>query len=100
LDTPKYLLTFIAAGFVRRVQVTNTGNGWDHVYDLSYFFGFLVSGITHWVLHAMFPLDRQRGSSPFEIELHRKREGQFTTYQNRSNSSGDEEVAVVADKGI
>ncbi|KAG9238413.1 permease for cytosine/purines, uracil, thiamine, allantoin-domain-containing protein [Amylocarpus encephaloides] len=57
-------------GFVRRVQQTANGGGWDHVYDLSYFFGFFVSGITHWGLHTLFPTARQTGSSPFEMELH------------------------------
>ncbi len=63
----------IKAGFVRRVQGTADGNGWDHVYDLSYFFGFFVSGTIHWALHMAFPAERQTGSSPFVMELHRAR---------------------------
>ena len=59
------------AGFVRRVRATSSGNGWDHVYDLSYFFGFFVSGTIHWALHTAFPTPKQTGASPFEMELHR-----------------------------
>lgn len=33
------LLTAMAAGFVRSVRGTATGNGWDHTYDISYLFG-------------------------------------------------------------
>ncbi|RFU32379.1 hypothetical protein B7463_g3981, partial [Scytalidium lignicola] len=62
-----------AAGFVRRVQGVSDGNGWDHVCDLSYFFGFFVSGILHWALHIAFPTPKQTGASPFEMELHRTR---------------------------
>ena len=62
------------AGFVRRVRMTATGNGWDHLYDLSYFFGFLVSGFLHWALHTLCPTAKQTGSSPFEMELHRSGE--------------------------
>ncbi|EPE35347.1 hypothetical protein GLAREA_11046 [Glarea lozoyensis ATCC 20868] len=58
-------------GFVRRVRTTSNGNGWDHVYDLSYFFGFFVSGVVHWVLHTLFPTPKQTGSSPFLMDLHR-----------------------------
>jgi nucleobase:cation symporter-1, NCS1 family len=64
----------ILAGFVRRVKGTATGNGWDHTYDLSYFFGFFMSGIVHWALHTAFPAEKQTGSSPFEMELHRTRQ--------------------------
>ncbi|CAG8983072.1 hypothetical protein HYALB_00006100 [Hymenoscyphus albidus] len=58
-------------GFIRRIRVTADGSGWDHIYDLSYFFGFSMSGLIHWFLHAVFPMKKQRGSSPFEMDLHR-----------------------------
>ncbi|KAI9731222.1 MAG: hypothetical protein M1834_005415 [Cirrosporium novae-zelandiae] len=57
-------------GFVRRIQGTATGNGWDHVYDLSYFFGFFVSLVLYWALSTLFPTKKQRGKSPFVMELH------------------------------
>jgi NCS1 family nucleobase:cation symporter-1 len=88
----------VTAGFVRRVRATSTSSGWDHVYSLSYFFGFFVSGITHWALHTICPVEKQTGSSPFEMELHRKREEDFTAYVNRDASSGDEEAVVVEEK--
>lgn len=82
------------AGFIRRIQVTANGNGWDHVYDLSYFFGFFVSGFTHWILHTFFPTEKQRGSSPFEMDLHRSSavEGQAPMGYRGSLESGSKEV--------
>jgi NCS1 family nucleobase:cation symporter-1 len=59
------------AGFIRRVRGVSDDNGWDRIYDLSYFFGFLVSGTIHWLLHTAFPAPKQTGASPFAIELHR-----------------------------
>jgi len=70
----------------------SNGNGWDHVYDLSYFFGFFVSGIIHWLLHVVFPARKQTGASPFEMELHRTRP--VVRYHGASDSSRDEEVVV------
>lgn len=86
-------LTLIA-GFIRRIQVTANGNGWDHVYDLSYFFGFFVSGLTHWILHTIFPTEKQRGSSPFEMDLHRSMavEGEVPMGYRGSLESGSKEV--------
>lgn len=92
------VLTFLIAGFVRRVQGVSDGNGWDHVYDLSYFFGFFVSGIFHWVLHTILPAKRQTGSSPFEMKLHRTREhidGEAPRPYVDSTSSHDGEVIEV-----
>lgn len=49
----------------------NTGLYRDHIYDLSYFFGFLVSLTVHCTLHRVFPARKQTGASPFVMELHR-----------------------------
>jgi NCS1 family nucleobase:cation symporter-1 len=48
-------------------------NGWDNIYNLSYFFGFIVSGFLHWALHTLFPAPKQTGGSPFVMELHAPR---------------------------
>lgn len=59
------------AGFIRRVWGVSTSNSWGHVYDLSYFFGFLVSETFRWLLHTAFQASNQTGVSPFITELHR-----------------------------
>lgn len=59
-----------AAGFARAIQGTSSGNGWDHIYDISYLYGFFTSLTMHWLFHAVFPAERQRGSSPFVLEEH------------------------------
>lgn len=61
------------AGFIRRVQGVSSSNGWDNIYNLSYFFGFIVSGFLHWTLHTLFPAPKQTGGSPFVMELHAPR---------------------------
>lgn len=82
----------MVAGFVRRIQGTANGNGWDHAYDLSYFFGFFVSGLTHWILHTVVPAEKQRGSSPFEMDLHRAVEGEAPMGYRGSLESGSKEA--------
>jgi len=92
------VLNLKIAGFVRRVQGTSSGSGWDHVYDLSYFFGFFVSGIIHWGLHAIAPAKKQTGSSPFEMDLHRTHghiDGEGSRPYVESTSSHDGEVIQV-----
>lgn len=64
------MLIFTVAGFARAIQGLSSGNGWDHLYQISYFYGFCVSMVMHWLLHAIFPTARQRGSSPFVLEAH------------------------------
>jgi NCS1 family nucleobase:cation symporter-1 len=67
------------------------------VYDLSYFFGFLVSMIVHVALHKLFPAKKQTGASPFEMELHRtiRVEGQMPQAYVESTTSHEEETVVV-----
>ena len=90
-------LTLPVAGFVRRVQGINTANGWDHVYDLSYFFGFLVSMVVHVILHKTFPAKKQTGASPFQMELHRSRRVDGTRPQGyvESTTSHEDETVVM-----
>lgn len=49
---------------------TSSGSGWDHLYQMSYLYGFSTSLVMHWLLHTIFPAERQRGSSPFVLEEH------------------------------
>jgi len=91
------------AGFVRRVQGTSNGNGWDHVYDLSYFFGFFVSGTIHAALHTIAPAKKQTGSSLFEMELHRTRRadgGRPPGYVESTTSHDEENVVVGKEKDV
>lgn len=60
----------MSAGFARAIQGISSNNGWDHLYQISYFYGFCVSLSVHALLHAVFPAERQRGSSPFVLEEH------------------------------
>ncbi|KIW27545.1 uncharacterized protein PV07_07273 [Cladophialophora immunda] len=60
-------------GFAREVKGTSDGNGWDRLYQMSYFFGFITAGLLYWTFHTLFPVERQTGSSPFTLEAHIKR---------------------------
>lgn len=57
------------AGFARAVQGTSNNNGWDHIYQIAYFYGFVTSFTTYYVLYLVFPQERQRGSSPFVLDM-------------------------------
>jgi nucleobase:cation symporter-1, NCS1 family len=52
------------------VRGVTSGNGWDHLYMLSYFYGFFVALSVYWLLHTLFPAERQRGGSPFTLKEH------------------------------
>lgn len=54
-------------GFVREVRGVSDGSAWDHLYDVSYFFGFLVALLSYWVLSAILPTQKQTGASPFVL---------------------------------
>lgn len=54
-------------GFVRSVQLRNDYSGWDNLYDIDYFFGFVVAGATHVGLNLLFPVSGQEGGSTFEV---------------------------------
>ncbi|KAK8073622.1 hypothetical protein PG994_004521 [Apiospora phragmitis] len=58
------------AGFVRAIQAVSSDNGWDHLYQISYIYGFTASLAIYAFLFALFPQERQRGTSPFMLELH------------------------------
>jgi hypothetical protein len=42
----------------------------DHIYQISYFYGFATSLTVYALLYVIFPAERQRGSSPFVLEMH------------------------------
>jgi hypothetical protein len=58
------------AGFVRAIQGVSNNNGWDHLYQISYFYGFMTSLTVYYLLYVIFPQEKQRGSSPFVLEMH------------------------------
>ena len=85
------------AGFIRAVKGQADGNGWDHLYDMSYFFGFFVSLLCYWGFHAAFPVDRQTGESPFVLDQHVlvTQEGDGASSSGRSQK----ETMVLGEKG-
>lgn len=64
------LLLGRTAGFARAIEGTSSGDGWDHLYEISYFYGFFTSLTMHWAFHSLWPAQRQRGSSPFVLHDH------------------------------
>jgi nucleobase:cation symporter-1, NCS1 family len=56
------------AGFVRQVRGTASGSGWDHLYAVSYLFGFFVAFSTYWGLSALSPDKQQSGSNKSGFE--------------------------------
>ncbi|KAH8892196.1 hypothetical protein GQ53DRAFT_864033 [Thozetella sp. PMI_491] len=57
-------------GFARAVQGISNDDGWDHLYQISYFYGFATSLTMYYIMYLVFPQERQRGSSPFVLEMH------------------------------
>jgi nucleobase:cation symporter-1, NCS1 family len=60
----------VLPGFVRSIKGTADDSGWDHIYQLTYFYGFFVAGLVYWTLHTAFPVPRQTGYSPFVLAEH------------------------------
>lgn len=56
-------------GLVREVSAASNGKSWDHLYQISYFYGFFVSGVVYWACSAVFPTKKQTGSSPFSLDM-------------------------------
>ena len=52
-------------GFIREIRGTSNHSGWDHLYEISYFAGFVISFVVYLVLNALFPIRGRKGSSPF-----------------------------------
>lgn len=49
------LADYILAGFARQIRGVAAGNGWDHIYDIAYFYGFLVALGVYWGLSTAVP---------------------------------------------
>ena len=61
----------VLPGFIRAIKETRDDtSGWDHLYDITYFYGFFASLIVHAGLHAIFPGPRQTGHSDFVLREH------------------------------
>lgn len=61
-------------GLIREVRGVSDGAAWNHLYQVSYFFGFFVALLTYWGLSAVFPTEKQTGDSPFVLKFqHRHR---------------------------
>lgn len=57
-------------GFARSIQEKSGNNGWDHIYQITYFYGFFSALAIYWALHTFFPVPHQTGSSPFVLAEH------------------------------
>ena len=58
-------------GFVRAVKETRDDtSAWDHLYDITYFYGFCSACFVHAGLHWLFPGPRQTGHSDFVLREH------------------------------
>ncbi|KAK7973953.1 hypothetical protein PG989_015801 [Apiospora arundinis] len=79
-------------GFVRAILTVSSGNGWDHLYQIAYFYGFTVSLVVYAFMYLVFPQERQRGSSPFVLELHAE------TFGSENRASDREALEFVTDQ--
>lgn len=70
-------------GLIRQVQGVADGNEWDHLYNISYFFGFFVALLLHWGLSKLFPTERQTGDSPFSLDFDSGSRSSGSLYQDR-----------------
>lgn len=87
-------------GFARAIKGTSSGNGWDHIYQISYFYGFFATLTTYALLYVAFPQERQHGSSPFVLAMHAEMlEGVETRGGSSSPSARGEEAGDV-EKGV
>lgn len=83
----------LVPGLIREARGVSNGSGWDHVYDISYFFGFFVAFSVYWGLSAAFPTERQTGDSPFVLELHNTR---ASSDLEGSGIIGDDKLSYVS----
>ncbi|KXS99793.1 hypothetical protein AC579_9448 [Pseudocercospora musae] len=68
-------------GFVRAVKETrDDSSAWDHLYDITYFYGFCSACLVHAGLHWLFPGQRQTGHSDFVLREHADmvRDGEYS----------------------
>ena len=55
-------------GFIRQIRGTSNYSGWDHLYEISYFAGFVISFTVYWLLNISSPVPGRRGNSPFLLK--------------------------------
>ena len=75
------------------------GDGWDRLYQISYFYGFFTSLASHAALFLVFPHANQHGSSPFVLETDagvQDRVGDGESSGGYARASGDEKTAVTS----
>ncbi|GIZ47129.1 hypothetical protein CKM354_001022900 [Cercospora kikuchii] len=85
----------VLPGFARSVQGTAAGGGWDHIYQMTYFYGFFAALAVYWALHTAFPQPKQTGRSPFVLQEHASMLGG----DERAMSGDSETVIVEGSKG-
>jgi len=83
----------LVPGLVRKVQGVSDGSGWDHLYNISYFFGFFVALLLYWGLSKLFPTERQTGDSPFTLDLDITPGSSGSSYQDREATDTVDEKA-------
>jgi len=83
----------LVPGLVRKVQGVSDGSGWDHLYNISYFFGFFVALLLYWGLSKLFPTERQTGDSPFTLDLDSTPGSSGSSYQDREATDTVDEKA-------
>lgn len=81
----------VLPGFARAIKGTSSANGWDHLYDITYFYGFVVAMLVYWACHAIFPVPRQTGWSPFALPSP-------VVFENVGESSTSESIDVTPAK--
>ena len=83
------------AGFVsqiRRRSVTTGPTKWDHMYDLSYFFGFIVAALTYRLFSTVFPVKAKDGGE--EMKTNPLGEAEMTFCDGKGvRRSGEEGVS-------
>lgn len=63
-------LWLLLPGIVREVRGVSDGSVWEHLCNVSYFFGFFVALLSYWMFSAMSSIARQTGASPFVLNTH------------------------------
>lgn len=79
-------------GFARTIQGVSDGSGWDHIYQITYLYGFCSAAVVYWAAHTIFPTPRQTGRSPFILREHAE------NVSDRSDQGDVEEVEVHSEK--
>jgi NCS1 family nucleobase:cation symporter-1 len=57
-------------GFARSIKGVSSDNGWDHIYQITYLYGFCSALLVYWAGHTIFLTPHQTGHSPFMLKEH------------------------------